>query len=176
MAFRPLLAGLLGACLSSSAAFATVVIPLGNLTPPVNVQLPPEVFNAGVFDLVATFYVFTLANATSSASVTVNPSGPLRGSLTLFAEPLGTLLTPIDTAPLSYNGSAYTASLSNFLIGPGAYYVEIAGDPSGEITVGGSVTILVVPEPSTWALMLVGFAGLAFAGYRGTRRGAPVAG
>ena len=30
-----------------------------------------------------------------------------------------------------------------------------------------------VPEPSTWAMMLVGFAGLAFAGYRashGTRR------
>jgi hypothetical protein len=29
-----------------------------------------------------------------------------------------------------------------------------------------------VPEPSTWAMMLVGFAGLAFAGYRGSRQGA----
>jgi hypothetical protein len=28
-----------------------------------------------------------------------------------------------------------------------------------------------VPEPSTWAMMLVGFGGLAFAGYRGSRRG-----
>lgn len=28
------------------------------------------------------------------------------------------------------------------------------------------------PEPSTWALMLVGFAGLGFAGYRSTRRAA----
>jgi hypothetical protein len=27
-----------------------------------------------------------------------------------------------------------------------------------------------VPEASTWALMLVGFAGLGFAGYRKTRR------
>ena len=26
-----------------------------------------------------------------------------------------------------------------------------------------------IPEPSTWAMMLVGFAGLAFAGYRGSR-------
>ena len=25
------------------------------------------------------------------------------------------------------------------------------------------------PEPSTWAMMLTGFAGLAFAGYRGAR-------
>ena len=33
-----------------------------------------------------------------------------------------------------------------------------------------------IPEPSTWAMMLLGFAGLAFVGYRGTRRGAPIAG
>jgi hypothetical protein len=26
-----------------------------------------------------------------------------------------------------------------------------------------------IPEPSTWAMMLVGFAGLGFAGYRKTR-------
>ena len=27
-----------------------------------------------------------------------------------------------------------------------------------------------VPEPSTWAMMLIGFAGLGFAGYRRARR------
>jgi hypothetical protein len=27
-----------------------------------------------------------------------------------------------------------------------------------------------VPEPSTWAMMLIGFAGLGFAGYRRTKR------
>jgi len=27
-----------------------------------------------------------------------------------------------------------------------------------------------VPEPSTWAMMLIGFAGLGFAGYRSTQR------
>jgi len=30
-----------------------------------------------------------------------------------------------------------------------------------------------VPEPSTWALMLLGFAGLGFAGYRRSKR-API--
>jgi hypothetical protein len=45
---------------------------------------------------------------------------------------------------------------------------------------GGSVTWLdggttglsysAVPEPSTWAMMLLGFAGLGFAGYRGAKR------
>ena len=32
-----------------------------------------------------------------------------------------------------------------------------------------------VPEPFTWAMMLVGFAGLGFAGYRSTRRRAGLA-
>ncbi len=32
-----------------------------------------------------------------------------------------------------------------------------------------------VPEISTWAMMLLGFAGLAFAGYRASRRGAALA-
>jgi len=32
-----------------------------------------------------------------------------------------------------------------------------------------------VPEPSTWAMMLAGFAGLAFAGYREARKGAAFA-
>ena len=33
-----------------------------------------------------------------------------------------------------------------------------------------SLTGTVVPEPSTWAMMLLGFAGLGFAGYRASRR------
>ena len=32
-----------------------------------------------------------------------------------------------------------------------------------------------VPEPSTWAMMLLGFAGLGFAGYRKTRKAASIA-
>jgi hypothetical protein len=35
------------------------------------------------------------------------------------------------------------------------------------VNAGGSITA--VPEPSTWAMMLVGFAGLGYAGYRRTR-------
>jgi hypothetical protein len=32
-----------------------------------------------------------------------------------------------------------------------------------------------VPEPSTWAMMFAGFAGLGVAGYRNARRGAALA-
>jgi hypothetical protein len=31
--------------------------------------------------------------------------------------------------------------------------------------------VATVPEPSTWAMMLVGFAGLGFVSYRASRRG-----
>ena len=34
---------------------------------------------------------------------------------------------------------------------------------------------LVIPETSTWVMMAIGFAGLGFAGYRASRRSAPVA-
>jgi hypothetical protein len=40
----------------------------------------------------------------------------------------------------------------------------------GEVTANQSIQG-VVPEPSTWAMMLLGFAGLGFAGYRASRRG-----
>jgi hypothetical protein len=38
-----------------------------------------------------------------------------------------------------------------------------------------SLTGITVPEPSTWAMMLVGFAGLAYAGYRASRKSASAA-
>ncbi len=51
-------------------------------------------------------------------------------------------------------------------------YTLIADGPGGfgfDLAVGGAV-----PEPSTWAMMLVGFAGLGFAGYRSTQRRAAI--
>jgi hypothetical protein len=49
-------------------------------------------------------------------------------------------------------------------------YIEANGSPS-DLVVNGPVAFAApsVPEPSTWAMMLLGFAGLGFAGYRGRR-------
>jgi hypothetical protein len=48
--------------------------------------------------------------------------------------------------------------------------VNVGGIPSygNEVT---NVALNAVPEPSTWALMLIGFAGLGYGGYRKARNG-----
>jgi uncharacterized membrane protein len=54
---------------------------------------------------------------------------------------------------------------------PGGYSSEATAINNAGQVVGVSYPIvLVVPEPSTWAMMLLGFAGLGFAGYRRERR------
>jgi hypothetical protein len=58
------------------------------------------------------------------------------------------------------------------LLGPNEFTVDVTGDnPAFLATLVIDVTtngVTPVPEPSTWALMLLGFAGLGFAGWRRT--------
>ena len=50
---------------------------------------------------------------------------------------------------------------------------KIALNPTNTLSFDAS--LFVVPEPSTWAMLLLGFAGLGFVGYRRTRRAKPQA-
>jgi hypothetical protein len=49
----------------------------------------------------------------------------------------------------------------------------VGGTPAPTFNAAFSLNGSVVPEPSTWAMMLLGFAGLGFAGYRRARRARP---
>ena len=95
-----------------------------------------------------------------------------------------------ELTPRTTGSGQWTGSLPNmarwsgmlvgtlFLIGTGPTVLK---GLSGELTVGywdsyypdnyGSqqLSVSVVPEPSTWALMLLGFAGLGYAGLRPRR-------
>ena len=71
--------------------------------------------------------------------------------------------------------AAYTASFSDVL-GPGTYYAEVTGTiNSRQLGIGGTVTTSGVPEPSTWAMMALGFASLGFAVFRRSRTSAAFA-
>jgi hypothetical protein len=70
-------------------------------------------------------------------------------------------------------GNPVTGSSGGSLIGPNGYidFTTSAGDYI--ITASNGVYSISMPEPSTWAMMALGFAGLAFAGYRAARKNAP---
>ena len=69
-----------------------------------------------------------------------------------------TLLIPAGVTEL------YLGTVDAFAGGPHGGYAGTYND-----NVGGW-NVSVVPETSTWAMMLVGFAGLGFAGYRKSRK------
>jgi hypothetical protein len=55
-------------------------------------------------------------------------------------------------------------------VGPEVLQYGFNDSPGGSIATGASV-----PEPSTWAMMLLGFVGLGFAGYRASRKSVALA-
>jgi PEP-CTERM motif len=168
MACKLLIAGVLGASLLSTTAFAAVT-PLGNLDPE-NAAGFGDLNTSGLFADAATFNLTISANTAVSATIAVgNRFQFTPGTLLLFSGlPFSGAL--LDSEPLTFGGSAYTASFSDAL-GPGIYYVEITGRVNSKVLgIGGSVTTTAIPEPSTWAMMLIGFAGLGFAGYRASRK------
>ena len=62
-------------------------------------------------------------------------------------------LAGLTTADFVNNSAGFMAAVD--INGPGS---------TGEVA--GTGTLSGVPEPSTWAMMLIGFAGLAYAGLR----------
>ena len=71
-----------------------------------------------------------------------------------------------DFGSLSYFGHACTSTSADvWACGTGPIFDEIIGSSSLDLYVERGV-----PEPSTWAMMLIGFAGLGFAGWRSTRK------
>jgi hypothetical protein len=51
------------------------------------------------------------------------------------------------------------------------FYVNAAGDTIGFVSSPLSLSLTPIPEASTWAMMLLGFAGLGFLVYRKGRKG-----
>jgi hypothetical protein len=114
--------------------------------------------------------------AASSFTYSGLASGPSLGSITLGAADTGVsgyVSIPLNSAALSFLnanlggvvdfGGSVTPSVS---IDPTTCCVAVfgftGGSPVAELVLNAST----VPEPSTWAMVLLGFAGLGYAGYR----------
>ncbi|HTO80486.1 MAG TPA: PEP-CTERM sorting domain-containing protein, partial [Methylocystis sp.] len=66
---------------------------------------------------------------------------------------------------VSFGGVACTATLTTVWDCGGGFNLDLIVGTNGV-----EATILSIPEPSTWAMLATGFAGLGFAGYRASRR------
>jgi hypothetical protein len=181
------------AVLSSSAAHATTIT-VKNLGSILNDSVSfPNTKTPGSGKTFEDFFEFTLPTAeyiTASMSI----SGPSmdqipagKGTLTLSTWtstsalspfiPLGTVIEQAMVSAPSLGGQ--TAVVGTFTpFGDyelaGTYFVEVAGTSGAgalRLAIDGNVTTLAaVPEPSTWAMLGIGFAGLAAVGLR-RRRG-----
>jgi hypothetical protein len=85
--------------------------------------------------------------------------------------------TPLDTATFTGLGTETLSTVDN--PGAGPYSLQevfvIHATGAGDTNLSIDLTSSVIPEPSTWAMVIVGFAGLGFLGYRQTRRAKPQA-
>ena len=154
--------------LASQASAATIVTAVGG---------------CGCSDIntVGGFVVLTSKTATNTYDFTFSLVSPLgsgdqilsqmqasiKGSIaenigfTLYSN-IGTALNPIAGTNYGSSGTHLAATLQKNL--PiGNYFLQV--DPisvKGEL-ISGAIEVFAVPEPASWALMLVGFGGLGFA-------------
>lgn len=68
------------------------------------------------------------------------------------------------------NGTLEQWGLSGLTLDAGQYVLDIGGTNSDTGVLSGTITIAAVPEPGTWAMMLLGFAGIGFSMRRRPRR------
>ena len=89
-----------------------------------------------------------------------SPTGP-ELSATLLLDPFNA-----DWEPLSVSG--FTPAGTQWVVAQVTYNDASLGANFGYVD---NASLTVVPEPQTWAMMLLGFAGLGFAGYRRAKAG-----
>jgi hypothetical protein len=146
--------------------------------------------NSGTFEFITTYSGPDTPEAGPNApQAESNPSAPneffyslLDPSTTmtfdLFGTPTGNHVIPL-VAGGSFLGPGFsfgftTANCTGSPMGGcGQNNVGLTPGTSifGPVDISVSFSSALVPEPSTWAMMLLGFAGLGFAGYRKTKSG-----
>jgi hypothetical protein len=138
-----------GICDSGCTGTATGVLSLVDFYDDDNGMLTDDVFISFDYSSSSRSFVITLADD-GTAGGTLNIDGSI---------------------PLVMSISSPAAS---FEATPGGFEVSTVGDGTNDV--GSSFTFVVVrgavPEPSTWAMMLLGFASLGYVGYRKVRQAA----
>jgi hypothetical protein len=128
----------------------------------------PGGYNAG--NVFSANFTGTLT-AAAAGSYTVNFGSDDAGYLFI-----NNVLAISDGGAHGYNPANYSVALN---AGANSFKIEMGNvyccGANVGLSVPSGVAVTGVPEPTTWAMMLVGFVGLGFAGYRRTRKSAALA-
>lgn len=148
--------------------------------------------NTNPYPVTVTLFVSDVDFAAPVSKFELAGSGTFQGTVgstitfSWFADPTNTQgANPENTPGTLLNSFSFTAtglvqSFSHNLSGPFTATspfsmteeVVYTLDPGGELLNRGvGMVATTVPEPSSWVMMLLGFAGLGFAGYRSSRKG-----
>lgn len=110
--------------------------------------------------LESSFTVNGLVNASVVQNTFFSSANALYGGAT----PLGTFST--STSPAKFVSPGLVEDLTGPFSVTEEYVITSLAGGSANLT----ATISAVPEPSTWAMLLIGFAGVGFTAYRGRSR------
>ena len=173
-----LLAAALALAVGSSPAHAATEITVDNIGAVLNESLAlPAQDTPGSGIGFQQFFEFTLpVTETVTVSVSDSAIGAQRitgGELSLNTQTGTASVSPFEPLGAFIEGS----SLINFLggqaatvapdaLGAGAYFAEVSGISGGSpihIAIDGTITAVSTPEPSTWAMLLLGAAAMAWA-------------
>jgi hypothetical protein len=122
----------------------------------------------GEFDL---FDAITGPGSFGSGGLTFASSGS--GDLVGIAVPVGSVAVPtgyVSGSPLSDSATYAGQTFASLGATPGVYEWTWGTGANQNFTL--DIGASPVPEPSTWAMMLIGFAGLGYAGHRASRKSA----
>jgi PEP-CTERM motif len=132
----------------------------------------------------AQFFEFSLPT-TESVTASVSDSGVgslavLGGVLTLnfhTTTGVGPLFIPagalIESASFINTAGGQEATVGPQILNAGNYFVDVTGTSGSSpihLAIDGTVTALATPEPSTWAMLGLGFGLMAFLGVRTKRK------
>lgn len=125
------------------------------------------------------FSLSSLSEVIAQIALTDKTGGPVTGSLELFSctsncganglIPTGSLIAGSLTPLALPVFKVQSAGFDILNLAAGSYFLELvtASTPPNSDVFSGSVSaIAAVPEPSTWAMMILGFAGIGFVAYR----------
>jgi hypothetical protein len=159
----------------STASNAAVVLDLG-ANPTSATGIFSHAVGGGAFDDQITFQLvggpafLTIASATNNfASGATDKITNFTGSVFQIVGAIGGGDDILVIGPVAA-GANCGASCQGFggsaVLAAGNYYLDLSGIGGGTSGYGGNLSVAAVPEPSTWAMMILGFFGVGFMAYR----------